>query len=231
MDLPRWERVLSILKAYNICPLIGIIPQCKDENFTTKYQHNPHFWELARKWQEEGYILAMHGFHHVYHASQGGLNPVHNRSEFVGLLYEEQAKKIRLASSIFAGQNIQPKVFFAPSHTFDSQTLAALKNETSIRIISDTIACNVYKDGDFFFLPCHMGKPRWLPLRFVGIALHPNEMKEEDFIRLESFLKVSASKCIKSFDEIQLLSRSYSLFDRLLRNVYFLMRRIKRLLR
>lgn len=112
MDLSRWERVLSILRVYNVCPLIGIIPQCKDENFVAKYPHNPGFWEMARSWEKEGFIIAMHGLHHVYHKSKGGLNPLYDRSEFVGLLYEEQAKKIRLASSIFAEQNLHPKVFF-----------------------------------------------------------------------------------------------------------------------
>ena len=227
MDLFRWERTLSILKMYDICPLIGIIPQCKDESFLSKYPHNPLFWQMARKWEEEGYILAMHGLHHVYHESKGGINPMHKRSEFVGLLYEEQAEKIRLASSIFAEQNVHPKIFFAPSHTFDSCTLEALKNESSIRIISDTIASNVYKDGEFFFLPCQMGKPRWLPLSFVSIALHPNEMQEADFSKLELFLKAYKGKCITSFKEIELLPRSFSLFDSILHSVYFLMRRAK----
>lgn len=231
MDLFRWERVLSILKAYSVCPLIGIIPQCKDENFVSKYPHNPHFWQEARKWQEEGFILAMHGLHHVYHQVSGGLNPVHERSEYVGLSYKEQAEKIRTAQAIFTQQNIQPTVFFAPSHTFDSCTLEALKEETSIRIISDTIAADVYKDGDFFFLPCHMGRTRWLPFRFVGIALHPNEMTENDFDCLEAFLKKYNKQCVKSFADIVLVQRSFSFFDRLLKSLYFFMRKLKKFLK
>lgn len=229
MDLFRWGRVLALLKAYGVCPLIGIIPQCKDENFVSKYPYSPVFWQEARSWQEDGFILAMHGLHHVYHCASGGLNPVHERSEFTGLSYQEQAEKIRKAQAIFAQQNIQPKVFFAPSHTFDSCTLDALKAETSIRIISDTIASNVYKAGDFFFLPQHMGKARWLPLKFCGIALHPNEMMERDFASLEVFLKKYSTQCVKSFADIDFSPRSFSFFDSLLRCLYFTMRKAKRL--
>ena len=163
--------------------------------------------------------------------SDGGINPIHNRSEFVSLSLEEQKKKISGGYNIFQSQNIGAKIFFAPSHTFDENTLQALKDETPIRIISDTIANNVYKMNDFFFLPCQEGKCRTLPFKFVTISLHPNEMKENDFANLELFLKTNASNCIKGFDELPLLERNFSLYDRLLRFLYFSLRGLKRLLK
>ena len=228
MDLPKWQRVFSILEKYSVCPLIGIIPKCQDVWLKKSYTYNEKFWDMARRWQDAGWIIAMHGLHHVYHEVQGGLNPIHNRSEFVGLSLEEQKKKIEEAASIFKGEGILPKVFFAPSHTFDLNTLKAIKEASDVRIICDGIAGNVYKKDDFFFLPCQMGCPRWLPLKFVGIALHPNNMEEKDFAKLEHFLKVNESSCIKSFDEISLLNRSFSLFDSFLRSCYFFMRHIFR---
>ncbi len=228
MDVEKWEQVFSILDRHKICPLIGIIPQCKDEEFTKKYAFNKDFWLMARAWQDRGYIIAMHGFQHVYNTHGAGLNPIHNRSEFVGLSLEEQKQKIKDAFSIFKSQNIMPKVFFAPSHTFDENTLKAIYEMTEIRVVSDTIAGNVYKKDDLFFLPCQIGKPRALPLKFVGIALHPNNMSDDDFAFLDSFLNTHSEKCIKSFDSISLLDRPYSLFDCFLRFCYFSMRKLFR---
>ena len=77
--------------------------------------------------------------------------------------------------------------FFAPSHTFDQNTLSALKNETPIRIISDTIAMFI-KEGVFWFIPQQSGVVRWLPYKTVSVCYHPNTTKDDDYIRLESFI-------------------------------------------
>ncbi|MGP1438516.1 MAG: DUF2334 domain-containing protein [Treponema sp.] len=229
MDVVKWQRVIELINSFGVCPLIGIIPKCEDPDFVGKYEYNVGFWDIARSWQEKGYILALHGFNHITKHIKGGLNPIHNRSEFVSLTLEEQKKKIKEGYKIFQQQKIDAKVFFAPSHTFDQNTLQALKEETPIRIISDTIANNVYKMNDFFFLPCQQGKCRSLPFKFVTISLHPNIMEENDFVSLELFLKNNS--CVKSFNDLPLLERSFSLYDRLLRFLYFSLHRIKRLLR
>ena len=231
MDLDKWQKVFSILDTYNVCPLIGIIPKCEDKDFTSKYQKNDEFWNMARAWQKKGYIIAMHGYKHVFHKAVGGYVPIHNISEFVGLGLKEQKEKIRLATSIFEAQNISPKVFFAPAHSFDNNTLKALKEESGIRIISDTIANNIYKKDEFFFLPCQMGAPRNLPLKFVTIALHPNNMKMHDFIRLKLFLKRDNKRCVKNIKDIKLISVQPSILDMILKKTYFYMRKIKKLMR
>ncbi|MGP1414327.1 MAG: DUF2334 domain-containing protein [Treponema sp.] len=229
MDVPKWQRAIELLGSFECCPLIGIIPKCEDPDFVNRYEYNACFWDVARAWQEKGFILALHGFNHITKYSKGGLNPIHNRSEFVCLSLEEQKKKIKDGYDIFQKQKIEAKVFFAPSHTFDQNTLQALKEETSIRIISDTIANDVYRMDDFFFLPCQEGKCRSLPLKFVTISLHPNEMKENDFVTLELFLK--ANSFVKTFNDIKLNNRHLSFYDRLLRFFYFSIRRIKRIMR
>ena len=231
MDIPKWQKAVELINSFGVCPLIGVIPKCEDPDFVGKYEYNASFWDIARSWQEKGCIMALHGFKHTTKPAKGGLNPIHDRSEFVSLSLEEQKQKIRDGYNILIEQKIKPRVFFAPAHTFDKNTLLALKEETPIRIISDTIANNVYKVDDFFFLPCQQGKCRSLPFKFVTISLHPNEMKENDFANLDSFLKTNASTCIKSFNDLPLLERSLSFYDRLLRFLYFFLRKIKKLVR
>lgn len=84
---------------------------------------------------------------------------------------------------------INPKIFFAPAHTFDRNTLLALKNKSNIRIISDTIAYDKYEDEGITFIPQQSGRVRKLPFKTVTFCYHPNLMRDKDFFELENFLK------------------------------------------
>ena len=65
----------------------------------------------------------------MYDSTDGGINPVQNKSEFAGHPLEVQKKKIRQGIAVFRQHGIEPSVFFAPSHTFDHNTLEALKQD------------------------------------------------------------------------------------------------------
>ena len=150
---------------------------------------------------------------------------------FLALFMKRKQKiKIKKGYDIFKKQKIDAKVFFALCHTFDENTLQALKEDTNIRIVSDTIANDVYKMDDFFFLSCQEGKCRSLPFKFVTIALHPNEMKENDFAYLEQFLNANLNNCIKSFNDLLLQVRKFSFYDKILKFLYFSMCDIKKLM-
>ena len=98
---------------------------------------------------------------------RGGCNPVNKKSEFAGLQLEEQVIKIKNSWDILERHNIKPEIFFAPAHTFDYKTLQALMDASPIRIISDTIAWDVYTERDFWFIPQQSGSVRKLPFRTV----------------------------------------------------------------
>ena len=222
MDCNRWDKIEQILDKYNIKPIVGIIPKNKDK-FLTNYKKDDKFYEKVHIWIKKGWSVALHGFEHVYLTCEGGINPVQKRSEFAGLSIDEQKKKIREGYSILKEQNIDPKIFFAPSHTFDINTLIALKSETQIRVISDTIANDIYFDNDFYFIPQQSGHVMRLPFKITTFCYHPNTMLEREFELLENFLKHNRDKFI-SFDKLDLKKRKLSLYDRLLRKLYFLKR-------
>ncbi len=231
MDTGKWQKVEDILDAYRISPLVGIIPDCKDPVFVAEYAEDAGFWEKAVRWQKKGWIIGLHGHTHKYETNEAGINPVHNRSEFAGLPLDRQKEKIRAGYTILQEHGLEPNVFFAPSHTFDRNTLEALKTETSIRIISDTVANNVYKQYGMYFLPQQSGKCRNLPFAFTTIALHPNTMEAGDFELVESFLSRHHASCVKGFDDIPLLNRNYSVYDAFLSWLYFSKRNVKRFLK
>ena len=154
MDQAKWQRMFDILDQYGVRPMVGIIPHNEDPKQEIDAP-DEEFWNKAKLWQQKGYAIALHGYNHCYISDQGlkGLNPLWSRSEFAGVPYDVQKQKIRDGFKILLSNGVKPKYFFAPSHTFDENTLKALKECTDIRIISDTIATKPYKRGDFVFLP------------------------------------------------------------------------------
>ena len=220
MDLEKWMRMERLLDKYKIKPVFGIIPKNGDESLVSRYQQNPGFWDLMHSWIAKGWIPAMHGYEHRYVTEDGGINPVNKRSEFAGLPYEEQAEKIRKGYQILVKHDISPEIFFAPSHTFDENTLKAIKSETPIRIISDTIAWDVYKDGDFWFIPQQSGSVRKLPFKTVTFCYHPNTMSDKAYEELESFVKKNKGNFIAVIDT---KDKSLSFADRLLQKIYMSM--------
>lgn len=223
MDLEKWIRIETILDKYEIKPIFGIIPKNQDEALVLKYKQNPNFWSLMHDWIEKGWTPAMHGYEHKYVTQNGGINPVNKRSEFAGLPYREQALKIKQGYQILVEHGIKPEIFFAPSHTFDKNTLEAIKTETPIRIICDTVAWDVYKDGDFWFIPQQSGRVRKLPFRTVTFCYHPNTMNEDAYKKLEDFIK-TRKKVFIDFTKKKLKMNNKTLFDKMLQILYFVKR-------
>lgn len=224
-DRERWQRMEELLTAYGVKPLVGIIPACKDP-MMDKYPEDENFWDRVRTWQARGWCLALHGYDHVYRSGSGGLNPVNARSEFAGLPLEAQKEKITAGLALLREKGIEPKVFFAPSHTFDENTLRALKECSPIRHISDTVAnAPYYKDG-FTFVPQQTGRVRKLPLNTVTFCYHPNELDEKGFLDLERFLRVHEGAFVPF--PLEMSDREENLEDRLLRGAYFGLRSLRK---
>lgn len=217
-DIAKWDQMETLLDKYHIKPLVAVIPDCKDPQME-HYSEDKEFWRhRVSAWQAKGWTLAMHGFEHRYVTKDGGINPVNRRSEFAGLSYEEQTEKICQGYSILKKHGITPGIFVAPSHTFDKNTLRALKN-TPIRIISDTVANDVYKQDDFYFIPQQSGRVRPLPFKLVTFCYHPNVMTELDFSILEKFLILHSEKFNSCFLNT-LKDRKRTLWEYLLQMVY-----------
>jgi predicted deacetylase len=215
----NWSKMENLLDKYGVKPIVGIIPDNQDPSMLKNYQQNLSFWDDALRWQSKGWLIALHGYHHLYTTTEGGINPVHQRSEFAGLPMQLQKDMLQKGCAILRSHHIEPKAFFAPSHTFDEQTVTALLEGTSIRMISDTIAWNVYWKNGMFYLPQQAGRVRRLPFRFTTFCYHPNTMNDSAFEILESFLKKNQSK-FGDPSSFALKKRHLSLFDRALRALY-----------
>ena len=181
-------------------------------------------------WERKGWQIALHGYDHVCISDGGmkGLNPFWRRSEFAGLPLEQQREKISNGYAILKEHSFEPKYFFAPSHTFDENTLEALRKETGIRIISDTIARYPYKKGDFVFIPQISG--HCVKMSLTGIytfCFHPNTMNDSAFVALEYFLERYRDH-FTDFESINFATvKEKALMDKFISSVFFGLRKIR----
>ena len=226
MNHELWGRMASLLDTYGVKPMVGVIPHNEDPNQVFD-QENIGFWQLVLSWEQKGWAVAMHGYIHVYSSKDGGMNPLWEKSEFAGHPIDVQRDKIKKGVAVMREKGINPKYFFAPSHTFDENTLISLREETDIRMISDTIASKPYKLGDFVFIPQQSGHPIKLPFGgLVTICYHPNTMTDDAFRRLEDFLRNHQQE-MTSFDKIDIASvRSKTMGDKCLSWLYFMRRKL-----
>jgi len=198
MNYKKWRKVEKILDKYEIKPIVAVIPNNKDYSFKWKELNDTNFWDIVKKWQKKEWVIAMHGYDHVYKTRNPGIVPLNFKSEFAGLSYDEQKEKIINGYGIFAKKNILPKVWIAPGHSFDKVTLELLHKYTNIEIIND----------GFFKYPCKKYNFKWLPQQLwhfkqkkagvFTICLHPNEMKDKDFYEMEMFLKDNKDLFVKN---------------------------------
>ena len=160
-DKQKWFRMANLLNKYDVKPIFAIIPNNEDP-FLLKYEKDESFWDTAQEWIGNGWTPALHGYNHIMNIANAGINPVNEYSEFAGLEYDKQREKIEKGKEILKDRGISTKVFVAPGHTFDKNTLKVLK-EMKIDVVSDTIASDVYKKNDLYFIPqksCLGIKPR-----------------------------------------------------------------------
>lgn len=219
-DREKWQRMENLLDRYGIRPIVGIIPDNQDPEMVENYPRDEAFWKTVARWQQKGWTLALHGCTHEYITEDGGLNPVNHRSEFAGVPLEEQCAKIRRGVAVLREHGIQPALFFAPSHTFDANTLEALRRESEIRVISDTVANDVYEQDGFYFIPQQSGRVRRLPFALVTFCYHPNMMTDGDFAELEQFLVQNKAR-FAVYNKSLLKKRALNPLDRLLRWAYY----------
>jgi hypothetical protein len=217
-----------LLNAYNILPVVAVIPNNQDKKlFYDSYDE--FFWGKVNAWQEKGWIIALHGYEHLYTTTKSGLVPINKQSEFAGLPLEVQKEKIKKGMEIFNNNKIRSNIWIAPSHSFDKNTLSALREISDIRIISDGIAYLPFKKHGFYWIPQQLWEFKIMKKGIWTCCFHPNTMTEENFNTLESFLQDN-SKDFIPVNEIKKY-RSKTLDDHLLTFLFYSKRFILKILR
>lgn len=197
MKHKNWDRMASLLDKYNIKPIVGVIPDCKDEEEDFQNEEDPYFWNKVRRWQEKGWVIAQHGLHHSFHDTPKGtkyyqLN-VGDYTEFAGEIYDKQKQMIEEGYGILKEHGIEPTCFFAPAHTYDKNTVKVCRELGYFQFISDGYALRPYKKDGMIFIPSIFDTPyKILPFGVYTFIFHPSKMAENGFEHLEKFIKMNS---------------------------------------
>ena len=52
MDCQKWSQMERLLDKYDIKPLVGVIPNCKDKMMDI-YDVDPDFWNKVHQWEDK----------------------------------------------------------------------------------------------------------------------------------------------------------------------------------
>tara|TARA_B100001989_G_C24538019_1_gene465653 strand:- start:108 stop:908 length:801 start_codon:yes stop_codon:yes gene_type:complete len=189
MDWEKMRHLESLFKKYSIKPVIGVIPNNKDD-FFFNYPRNENFWEQIRKWDKMGWEVAMHGYTHIYdrlckkkadYFNYGG------GSEFFNHPIKVQIERIRKGLEKFKKENIKIRTFFAPNQTYDENTFVALK-ECGINEVIDGYGLMPYEENNIKFIPQLFEKVLIFPFGIQSTKLHLQMWKKNDYDNFEKFI-------------------------------------------
>lgn len=184
----NWERFLAfkaLLDQYGICPLIGVVPDNRDENLHC-CEEAKDFWTYIRELHKQGWVIAMHGFQHTYTTKKGGLFPLNHFSEFAGISYEKQCEMLRRGKELLKQNGIETELFMAPAHSYDRNTLRALR-ENGFTCMTDGFGKKpyCYKGLTFYPIPFMLERSLRKQKGCTTMVVHANTISDRDLARYE----------------------------------------------
>lgn len=195
----RWKRLRALIDEFGIRPILAIVPANRDRELEIS-PHDPNFWRDIRIMQTAGSTVALHGLTHLCSMRSKSLVPLHPTSEFAGFDRDVQLHRIARGLAILRSHSLDPKLFVAPGHTFDRNTLLALR-EQGIGFLSDGFARRPYVRFGVTWIPMQLWSPVPRPHGLWTICIHPNTMDDAAFGDLRRFLMQYADQ-FTSFDRV-----------------------------
>ena len=193
-DLMKKSELL--FEKYQIKPVLGVIPNNKDNDLLS-YPKRNDFWEKVREWRNKGWEISMHGSTHVYDTNSKNKDyfGYGGDSEFCEHSLEIQMLKLKDGLKKFSDEKIRIRSFFAPNHTYDKNTFAALKN-SGINEIIDGYGLMPYTENGIKFIPQLFYKVIALPFGIQATQIHLNYWRQDDFDNFERFIIRNSNKII-----------------------------------
>ena len=178
MNWSVWEPVERALRANGVKPILAVVPDNQDPKLRCG-RPRADFWDQMRRYRDEGWAIAWHGYQHVYETRDAGVIGVKPQSEFAGLDAGRQYQKLESAHRIFREQEIEPRVWVAPGHSFDYLTVKLLA-EFGVRIISDGFFTRAVEDRGALWIPQQLWRFRPFSFGLWTVCCHINAWTERN---------------------------------------------------
>ena len=225
-DLMKKSELL--FEKYAIKPVLGVIPDNKDQSLLS-YPKKNDFWEQVRNWKNKGWEISMHGCTHVYDKNSKNEDYFNygGGSEFCGHSLETQMSRIKDGLKKFSDEKIKIRSFFAPNHTYDKNTFAALKN-SGINEIIDGYGIMPYEENNIKFIPQLFYKVLMLPFGIQSTQIHLNYWKQKDFDNFKNFIEKNKNKILSYDQALNKINNNYKLINLLTKKIIQIKRIIKK---
>lgn len=227
MERNNLLRVSETILQFSIPAIIGVVPSWQDDSVVVDPVTESDFWGTIRKLRDHGCEIALHGFTHKLFAHKN-LLAVNSYGEFSGLEYSEQKRRISEGLKILMQNGIQSRMFMPPAHSFDQNTVLALK-ESGIPLITDGKCFFPYDYEGVLFLPQISSKfKNFYPFGIITICLHPQWLNDQNYIELSEFCRkktekiISVEQAIGIYKSMSIFSRK---FDTAIRCMYFFLKK------
>lgn len=202
MDWERFWEFKRLLDRYQVKPLIGVVPDNRDANLKGSDKGKPEdFWAYIATLQKSGWIIAMHGYQHIYTTEKGGIFPLNNFSEFAGISYEKQREMLEAGKELLRQRGIETDLFMAPAHSYDQNTLRALR-DTGFRALTDGFGSCPYCYQGLTFYPISFRISSVLQKKkgYSTMVVHAATNTKQDLKRYEGYFQREDAQWI-SYEE------------------------------
>lgn len=221
MDWKKFLAFKELLDNHQIKPLIGVVPENKDGHLCCD-ESRKDFWHYIKELQNQGWVIAMHGYQHIYDSSQGGMFPLNHFSEFAGHSLQTQGERIEAGKKIFTDKGLETDIFMPPAHAYDEHTLEALKAKGFTRV-TDGFGNRPYRWKGIIFYPISFRLAGSLKQEqgYTTMVVHTNTIDDMEYYKdlfqshRDKFIDYSEYLCVKPKEQTGFGRRKEYLLARL----------------
>lgn len=193
MNHQKFDAFINLIESNNIKALLGVIPLNKDRSIC-RGQLDENFWNKIKNLESRGHLISQHGYTHVYDSKNSGILSINKNSEFAGHSYNIQKEKFLKGLNQLKAKGLEPKIFMAPSHSFDKITLKILKEYNYS--ITDGYGLWPRMKKEVLMIPQLFAGPRDFFIGLYTFCYHTNTLPENEFKKLANHIKKNKSKYI-----------------------------------
>ena len=192
MDRQKFDIFRKFFDEMGIKPLLCVIPENRDP-------------KLVKSTVDWG--IAMHGTYHLATGKSLGIISGDVPTEYAGMSYDAQLKKLREGKHFLAQNGCDTEVFAAPNHSYDRNTLRACK-KLGLNYISDGLSKNPYMlEG----VKCIPATPFWKRRRsgVLTMCIYTNNENLDGRETIFDFLRTNLYHVISFEEACQLKTSNY----------------------
>jgi predicted deacetylase len=195
----RWKQCVKLIEEFDIRPILAIVPENRDPDLENS-PVDPGFWYRLCNLESAGATTAVHGYRHLCHSGGKSILKLHTQTEFAGVDFTTQKDWIREGFRIVAEKGLHPRLWVAPRHGFDENTLRALRSE-GVEYVSDGFARVPHRWRGLTWIPQQLWEPVAKTEGLWTICIHPSTLEPSAFEGLRHFLRNHRDQ-ITSFDRV-----------------------------